>query len=466
MQRTKRYVYLKEISSGLYRAKAIVASAQVSIPNESALVVRAPDDKTNADLMNCFYYDDMWLTPIELEALGASVGIGSGDEILWSGHVYDYSGYAKANRELMFRVSDKFKVRLSQDGLGQESFLVESDIVRRLNRLKETVVSKDAPLLRFYTPRPENSNRFRICFTMMETERTHKDFIDRLNNNYDEVWVPTEWNKNVFVLSGLSIPCRVVPLGVDPSIYCIGKQSALPECELVTTHRAGAYEVPKGFIFISVFQPTFRKGLHHLLPAFEEAFANDPDVALVLGATAHSPKQYPIFYESIRTYTKDSRIYALTGKFSEHEMANHYRACQAFVTMSLGEGWNLPMVEAAACGLPVIVPRNTAHIDITDDTCAFLIDNEGYAPYPGSENICQWYDGMPFSVFGRKSHAQLVSVLREIRNHYSSSLIRGIRFMEKIRSGYSWDKASEVFIQRFFEFSATARNKLRSWIKK
>jgi glycosyltransferase involved in cell wall biosynthesis len=425
------------------------------------MCVPAPPELSNADIMNLFYRDETWLTLKELQALGVHVGVGSGSELLWSGHAYDYSGYAKANRELMFRVSKQLKVRLSQDGLWQEPFLVEPDVVRKLHVLKENVVSVDAPLLRFYTPRPETTDRFRICFTMMETERTHPDFISRLNTNYDEVWVPTHWNKRVFEDSGLRIPCRTVPLGVDVAIYKQGEPSKLPECELVTTARAGVREVPQGFLFISVFQPTFRKGLQHLLPAFEEAFAHDADTALVLGATAHSPQQYPIFYEAIRKYTKRSRIYALTGKFSEHAMAANYRACQAFVSMSLGEGWNLPMVEAAACGLPVIVPRNTAHLDLVDNTCAFVIDPEGYAAYPGAEDICQWYEDAPFSMFGKKSHAQLVTTLLEVRQHYTACLSRGLKFTDKVITRYNWDASAMTFMSRFSEFTAEVRNQVR-----
>lgn len=456
----KRYVYLKEISAGLYRARAIVAQARAAPSSESSVCVPAPPELSNADIMNLFYRDEAWLTAKELQALGVSVGIGSGNELLWSGHAYDYSGYAKANRELMFRVSKQLKVRLSQDGLWQEPFLVEPDVVRKLHALKENVVSRDAPLLRFYTPRSETTDRFRICFTMMETEHTHPDFISRLNSNYDEVWVPTHWNKRVFENSGLSIPCRTVPLGVDVSVYNQGGSSRLPECELVTTDRAGVREVPQGFLFVSVFQPTFRKGLQHLLPAFEEAFARDPDTALVLGATAHSPQQYPIFYEAIQKYTKRSRIYAMTGKFSEHAMAENYRACQAFVSMSLGEGWNLPMVEAAACGLPVVVPRNTAHLDLVDDTCAFIIEPEGYAAYPGAKEICPWYEDAPFSMFGKKSHVQLVETLREVRQHYAASLARGLKFTDKVRAQYNWDASAATFLNRFYEFISEVRDRV------
>lgn len=459
MRKGQRYAHLKEISNGIYRVQAIVQQAHQDAVHGTSPVVAVPSEKTNAELLNCFYYNGAWFTPEELAAKGTSLGIGTGRELLWSGHVYDYSGYAKANRELLFRVSKTFQVKLSQEGLGQESFLVEPHVVYRLNSLKKNEVSREAPLLRFYTPRPETKDRFRVCFTMMETERTHPDFIKRLNENYNEVWVPTEWNKNVFIESGLRIDCRVVPLGVDPSVYCPGTFSRMPACELVTTARAGATEIPQGFTFISVFQPTFRKGLQHLLPAFEEAFADDPEVSLILGATTHSPRHYPVFYESVKQHTKNSRVYALTGRFSENEMANHYRACQAFVSMSLGEGWNLPMVEAAACGLPVIIPRNTAHLDIADDTCVFFIDPEGQAAYPAAREVCEWYDAMPFSLFSKKSHDQLVATLRSVKNNYSSALARGAQFTKKVRSFYSWDDAYTIFMQRFSELAVSSNRK-------
>ncbi len=45
-----------------------------------------------------------------------------------------------------------------------------------------------------------------------------------------------------------------------------------------------------------------------------------------------------------------------------------YRSCQAFVLPFRGEGFGMPILEAMACGLPVIVSRGGAADDFADDT--------------------------------------------------------------------------------------------------
>lgn len=50
---------------------------------------------------------------------------------------------------------------------------------------------------------------------------------------------------------------------------------------------------------------------------------------------------------------------------SPAELAELLRAADAFVSSSLSEGWCLPMTEAMACGVPVVVPYHTAFEELT-----------------------------------------------------------------------------------------------------
>lgn len=49
-----------------------------------------------------------------------------------------------------------------------------------------------------------------------------------------------------------------------------------------------------------------------------------------------------------------------------------YSAAEAFVTASLYEGFCLPILEARACGCPVIAPRSTAIPEIADEGCVLI----------------------------------------------------------------------------------------------
>jgi glycosyltransferase involved in cell wall biosynthesis len=109
--------------------------------------------------------------------------------------------------------------------------------------------------------------------------------------------------------------------------------------------------------FLFVGGTIFRKGIDVLLAAFERAFKPGDDVGLVIkdmgaqsfyrGQTAE--KQVAEMRE--RGY----QVEYIDRELTEQEMARLYPACDCLVHPFRGEGFALPVVEAMACGLPVII---------------------------------------------------------------------------------------------------------------
>lgn len=375
-------------------------------------------------------------------------------QVLWSGHLYDYSGYGKHNREILFRVANTFRVELRQDGIAPEPIVVDDYTRARLDMHKRIRVGPKAPLVRLYTPLEEKEKRYRINYTTMETQGVHPDFIARAGANYDELWTTTEWNREQFLSSGLKIPCYVMPEGVNPVIYRPMKRGEFPGCELLSTEKARRVEIPQGFVFLSVFQPTFRKGADVLVRAFEEAFAGDPDAALVLAGTT-SPTEMlhncNLWSDGISPEKRKTRVYSLQGKFTEEDMAYIFNAANAYVCCSRGEGWNLPAAESMGCGLPLIAPRAFAHLQYMNDWNSYLFDPDGYEPYPGASGICRWYDGMKLAAYGDKARAALVDLMRQVKNEYGKAQERGRIASRFIHEKYTWDLAADRVARRLCE---------------
>lgn len=374
-------------------------------------------------------------------------------QVLWSGHLYDHSGYARANRELLFRVANSMTVGLHKSDIPRESVAVDEATRLRLNAHATVGVSPSAPLLRFYTPREEKADRRRICYTMIETETVHPDMVGYLNSYYDEVWTPTRWNRDTFDRAGVQGPIRVMPLGVNPHVFRPLLVDGCPEAELVTTLYAGKKEAPRGCLFVTMCQPTFRKGLDVLLCAFEDAFADDPDAALILLTTVHTDRLANIYYgkDAKGPREKKARVYKMDGRRSDEELATIFNACSAYVSASRGEGWDLPLTEGAACGLPVIASNVSAHRDYLTDENAYLFDAERYAPVKDAVTTCKWYKDQEFAFFGGHSHEQLVEHLREVRRNYSAALAKAERLAETMRTRYTWDRAAYAVVDRLME---------------
>lgn len=363
----------------------------------------------------------------------------------WKGIFKGLSGYAKANREVALRVANTLRLsaELALDCPDHDEYLSGRMLFH--NRV---AVPSNAPSVRFFGPAVEKgNNRHRVIWTMMETACVHPIMIGLMNEHYHEAWTPTEWNKRTFQESGLKIPCRVMPLGIDPFIYRPGNKKRLPPAQLITTEAAGRMETPNGFLFLYCFLPSWRKGADVILKAFEIAFGGDPGVGLVLNLS-HSTLKDTVtnqVYPHMR-----APVWVLKGNFSEWQMADLYRSVDAYVCTSRGEGWNLPAMEASACGTPAVLPDNSVHAELFGKAC-HLFQDDGVERCPDSEVISPWYEGMAFSYYGHPALERLVAQLRHVRDNYPEVREKALQFSSDIRANRTWDRASHGVIERLLE---------------
>jgi len=110
--------------------------------------------------------------------------------------------------------------------------------------------------------------------------------------------------------------------------------------------------------------------VHKNLPRMLEAFARITARERLLLAMTGSPD------ESVnalaRKFGVSGRLHWL-GPLSEPELAEVYRGATAVLMVSLAEGFGLPVVEAMACGTPVVCSSTTSLGEIAGDA-ACLVD--------------------------------------------------------------------------------------------
>tara|TARA_R110000851_G_scaffold145045_3_gene284353 strand:- start:2232 stop:3491 length:1260 start_codon:yes stop_codon:yes gene_type:complete len=126
------------------------------------------------------------------------------------------------------------------------------------------------------------------------------------------------------------------------------------------------------FNFLTVGQVSPRKNMAHLIKCFVEKFKDNKDVGLIV--KAHTAKTSLIdrkhtlnVFKSLVGANKDikCKIYLLHGYLSKEEMTGLYTdpKVKAFVSTTHGEGFGLPLFEAAANGLPVAATDWSGHLD-------------------------------------------------------------------------------------------------------
>jgi glycosyltransferase involved in cell wall biosynthesis len=274
--------------------------------------------------------------------------------LLWRGPLFDASGYADEARQFVLGLIEAGEpVALAPDAWGPE---IEQEPAER-ERLARRIVGGDTPaeLCVRHTlltlQRPSASARFNIARTMFETDRLPDGAAAALNG-MDRIWVPSEFNRETFVRSGV-VPEKiaVVPGSIDVSLF--EERGAEP------------WPLPGGepYRFLSVFDWTLHKGWDVLLGAFAAEFGGDPQVGLIL--KIWSSQRYTLddmraqaeahLRESLgRSLSELPNIHFWQETLPARELPRMYQAVDAFVLPTRGEGWCRPLMEAMAVGLPTV----------------------------------------------------------------------------------------------------------------
>jgi GT2 family glycosyltransferase/glycosyltransferase involved in cell wall biosynthesis len=192
-----------------------------------------------------------------------------------------------------------------------------------------------------------------------------------------EVWVPSGFNRRTFAAAGVDPEIlHVVPYPVDTRLFSPGPAGA-------------GGEGP--FTFLSVFEWTWRKGWDLLLDAYTAEFGRDEPVRLLLvtyrgpgaGGTGTVMEQAAAHLAALgRDPEGVAEIEVQLDPVTTPHLVDLYRTSGAFVLPTRGEGAGMPILEAAACGLPVVATGWGGHEDLMDPAMAYPVEVDAYLPAP------------------------------------------------------------------------------------
>jgi glycosyltransferase involved in cell wall biosynthesis len=135
-----------------------------------------------------------------------------------------------------------------------------------------------------------------------------------------------------------------------------------------------------------------RKNLPGLLRAWKLATTPRDDAVLILKPGFHTAGSRERFaamladaeLEAGVTPAHAAPIHILERTFSDTEMPAFIAAATHYISLSFGEGWDQPMVEAGAAGLRLIAPAHSAYLSYLDASCATLLPSVPIPSAPGA----------------------------------------------------------------------------------
>jgi len=298
-------------------------------------------------------------------------------KVLLRGPVLTQSGYGVHTRQVAKWLFDREDIDVEVQALpwGDTPWLIDNNLYDGfIGRIMEKTVD---PSGRRYdaTVQVQLPNEWDTKFSntnigitaSVETDRCNPEWIESCNK-MSMVIVPSLHAKNSLCNTGVvTTPIKIIPESYSESLQ-ICKKTKVDELDFSTN-----------FNFLIFGQITGnnpeneRKNIFYTVKWLCEVFSKDKDVGIVVKTnsgrnTCIDRRLIQQTFEAlVREVRKGPypRIHLIHGDLSDDEVGSLYRhpKIKCLVSLTKGEGYGLPILEAAASGLPVMATNWSGHRD-------------------------------------------------------------------------------------------------------
>lgn len=362
-------------------------------------------------------------------------------EVKIRGHFYEAGGYAKVNRNLAKGLSD-LGVNVNIEVTSKQINNLTETELKSLKKINKPV-SRDAIVIDSMIPTfsSMSSGKYRVLYTTVEADSVPDQFIEAAHQ-YNEVWVASDFCKNVLVKSGVKNPIYVINNSIDTNLYN-------------ETSQPYEFNPPlKDFVFISVFGWSYRKGYDALLKTYLEEFTQDDNVSLLIVSrylcdTSKSDIVKDTIKEYISKYDNAAHIARLSNPIPEEKMPNLYRAANAFCILTRGEGFLLTAAEASLCGLPVIATNFSGHTMFLKENNSCLVDVDDLAPMEVGKMHVHYWDGQIFPRLTSKTFIKNArEKMRDMYDNYDKYLEKNNILKNFLKENYNIEQTAKLVYGR------------------
>lgn len=355
--------------------------------------------------------------------------------VFWHSQVGSHSGYAVSSREMVLQL-DALGVDVRLAYLYGTDWMDAQRDDQRLAAMRRRPKDLRLPQVVYGSGDLfcKNGGEYRIGYTMLEVDGVPEDWILQ-SNALDEIWVPSTFNRETFLGSGLKVPIYVMPLGVNPGYF---------------NPKIRAFRPAERYTFLSVFEWGERKAPDVLLRAYHRAFSSRDDVLLLLKITNTDPGVDVQRQIKAMGLPQDSPPVAIlyNEELPMHQMGSLYRSADCFLLTTRGEGWGLPILEAMACGLPVIVTNWSAHTDFVTEEVAYPLQVSKLVP---AKAKCPYYEGFRWA---EPSEEHLVHLMRHVYENPKEGVEKGVRASDLVLGNWTWRQAAQRIKDRLLAIDA------------
>ncbi|HEX3624933.1 MAG TPA: glycosyltransferase [Verrucomicrobiae bacterium] len=357
--------------------------------------------------------------------------------VSWEGSFLDYGSLSHVNRELAGQLRSASNLKIHCLPIDRSGAAPAGKVWPELaQHLSAQVVVPDVTVRHAWPPNWTRPVAGKLAVIQpWEFGSLPRQWVSQAQH-VDEFWVPSHYVRDVYMASGIpGHKVIVVPNGVDGEKF---NPQAAP-MKLATQ---------KKFKFLFVGGTIGRKGPDLLLQAYLKQFTDADDVCLVIkdfgGGGVYAGQTFEKQIRAAQSVAHAPEILYLNEELAPDSLPGLYTACDCLVLPYRGEGFGLPVLEAMACGLPVIVTAGGA----TDD---FVRAGFGWRIPAGRKVFGREVSGMELAGDGWLLEPDLAALGGAMHGAFANpaeARERGRHASLHARENWSWKKSASIVADR------------------
>ncbi len=285
---------------------------------------------------------------------------------------------------------------------------------------------------------------------LVETDRCNYTWYEKILE-MDRVIVPSNFTKNVILNSfGKKLDSKII---VIPEWFneCLSYKK-----QKINSVKDERYRFDTKFNFMTIGTLTSannqsdRKNLVNSIIWFLETFEGQEDVGLIIktcmgrGSTADRNMTESGLRQVIDAFRKSDfpKVHLIHGNMSKLEIAALFNSrVHGYITATRGEGYGLPLVEAAASGIPVIATNWSGHLDFLGDSF-IKVDYEMTDIPPSRIENRIFINGAKWAEPKKES---FVNGLLELKENYEEHLKNARKLKKRVENKFSKDSICKKY---------------------
>jgi len=273
-----------------------------------------------------------------------------------------------------------------------------------------------------------------IAYNVWESTKQLPEYFNRILE-YDQFWCPTEWQRQCTIDQGYPEDrVKVVHEAVNGNIFLPGVSSK-EKHDLYDK-----YKIPHDAYVCMIFgRWDYRKSTEEMIRAWVNVFGKNDKCYLVLSA------DNPFSSDGLKTTEERLKHYKLEHKRikvlhfpprDEYVKWMQYGSC--LLSCSRSEGWNLPLMEALACGTPSICSDWGGHLEFADGI-AYKVQVPKELP---PRQVYMLGDNHDLGVWGEPDFYNLEYMMGYVYDTYDQAKSTTLALSKHLRRYFTWDHAA------------------------